>query len=255
MPSHEELIRAQFTRQASAFAKSQGHLDEGSLQRLAAASGLNADDLVLDVACGTGMVACAFAIVARHVTGIDLTAAMLDQARALQHRRDLGNLSWELGDATQLPFARESFSLVLSRYAFHHAPDPLSVLREMVRVCRKGGRIVIADGCPAPDKAHAHHRFEKLMDPSHARALTETEFDAILREVGLTKVNKAWDRLDMELGRSLAAAFPNPGDDEVIRRMVRDDVGVDALGLNVTAVGDELRYAYPILIIVAEKTA
>lgn len=253
MATHDELILDQFTRQAEAFAKSRGHLDDGSLQRLARCSALDANDVVLDVACGTGMVACAFASIARQVTGVDLTPAMLNQARDLQRDRGLNNVTWDVGDATALPYQDEAFSLVVSRYAFHHAPDPARMLFEMVRVCQRGGRVVVSDGCPPPEKAEAYHRFEKLMDPSHARALTEPEFESIFRAAGLINVRKTWDALEMELERSLASAFPNAGDETELRRMVHSDADANALGLNVHRVGDEWRYAYPILIIVGQK--
>ena len=52
------------------------------------------------------------------------TPAMLAQARKLQEQKGLANLSWEVGDVSALPFADAAFSVVLSRYAFHHLPNP-----------------------------------------------------------------------------------------------------------------------------------
>jgi ubiquinone/menaquinone biosynthesis C-methylase UbiE len=52
-------------------------------------------DTVLDVACGSGIVSCAFAEVASHVTGIDITPAMLEQAQILAQQKNLANLSWQ----------------------------------------------------------------------------------------------------------------------------------------------------------------
>ena len=66
-------------------------------------------DTVLDVACGPGLLACAFARVAKHATGIDMTPAMLEQARKTQHEQGLKNVSWEQGDVYALPFPARSF--------------------------------------------------------------------------------------------------------------------------------------------------
>lgn len=74
---HQRLIREQFTKQAIPFSQMQNH----SPELLLAASGAGPEDTVLDVACGPGLMACAFAKVARHVTGIDLTPAMIEQAK------------------------------------------------------------------------------------------------------------------------------------------------------------------------------
>lgn len=120
--------------------------------------------------------ACAFAKAARHVTGIDLTPAMIEQAKVMQQADKLTNLTWHIGDVQPLPFADASFSLVFTRYSFHHFLDPRAVLAEMVRVCTPGGRIVVVDVFTSgPEQAEAYNRMEKLRDPSHVRALALEE--------------------------------------------------------------------------------
>jgi ubiquinone/menaquinone biosynthesis C-methylase UbiE len=251
--SHRQITIHQFTRQAAPFSQSAGHTNEESLRLLAEMVELSGEDTVLDVACGAGIVACKFAAVASHVTGVDLTPAMLGQARLLAARRGLTNLTWRQGDVEALPFPDESFSVVLSRYAFHHFPNPGVVLSEMARVCRPGGRVMIADGCPPPEKADAYNHFEKLIDPSHHRALTLAELLTLVSGAGLENVRSAFHRMEMELERQLAASFPNPGDDERLRRLFREDVGVDRLGVGAHWRGDEIHYAYPVVVLVARK--
>lgn len=151
MTSQRERILDQFSRQAVPFSAAAPIRNEQALQLLVEASQAGPDDDVLDVACGPGLVACAFARTARQVTGIDLTPAMIERARQLAEEQPLPNLSWHCGDVVPLPFADNSFSIVLSRLAFHHFPDPARVLAEMKRVCRPGGRVVIADLIAYPD--------------------------------------------------------------------------------------------------------
>src|SRR6516164_4103047 len=107
------LILDQFTKQAVPFSQMQNH----SPELLLAVSAVGPDDSVLDVACGPGLMACEFAKVARHVTGIDLTPAMIDQARALQCSQGLTNLTWQVGNVLPLPFSDASFTLVFTRYS------------------------------------------------------------------------------------------------------------------------------------------
>src|SRR6185436_12432145 len=97
MTTHRDAILDQFTRQAIPFATSPGIKDEAALRMVIEFSGAGPTDTVLDVACGPGILACAFARVARHVTGIDITPAMLDRARALQTESGLTNLTWQQG--------------------------------------------------------------------------------------------------------------------------------------------------------------
>lgn len=94
------------------------------------------DDTALDVACGPGLLTCALAARVRHATGIDLTSAMLEQAREVQSERGVANVAWDQGDVTRLPYKDGEFSIVATRFTFHHFLDPLAVLKEMRRVCR-----------------------------------------------------------------------------------------------------------------------
>src|SRR5437016_3412379 len=181
MSTHQELIRDQFTKQAVPFATAPGIKDEEALRRLVDCTGAGPEDTVLDVACGPGLVVCAFAQVVRHATGIDLTPAMIEQARKLQQDKGLTNVSWQISDVLPLPYVAASFSIVTSRYAFHHFPDPLAILQDMQRVCTPGGKVVVIDvtASPDPGKAAAYNRMEKLRDPSHVRALTLVELEGL----------------------------------------------------------------------------
>src|SRR5215471_12100444 len=133
MTKHNEEIVDQFTRQAVPFSTAKGIRDAQALELLVAAAGTSADDTVLDVACGPGLVACAFARVARHVTGIDLTPAMLDRASAIAAEQGVTNVTFQVGDVMRMPFPDASFSIVVARFAFHHFVHPGAVLAEMKR--------------------------------------------------------------------------------------------------------------------------
>lgn len=112
MDEQRQLILDQFTRQALPFSEMHARDDDEIHQLLIATAGITAADEVLDVACGPGLVACEVAKIARHVTGIDLTPAMIDQARERQRVLGLPNLTWLRGDAQPLPFSDGAFSRV-----------------------------------------------------------------------------------------------------------------------------------------------
>ncbi len=82
-PSHRDMILDQFSRQAVPFSTAPGIKDEQALRMIVEFSGAGPEDTVLDVAGGGGIIVCAFARVVRHATGIDLTPAMIERARAL----------------------------------------------------------------------------------------------------------------------------------------------------------------------------
>src|SRR5437764_3378662 len=178
---HRHEILDQFTRQATPFATAPGIRDEAALKLIVECSGAGPEDTVLDVACGPGLVVAAFARVVRHATGIDITPAMLERARAHAAQLGLTNVSWRQGDVLPLPWPDASFSIVTSRFAFHHFLDPAAVLTQMARVCRPGGTIVVVDSAPAPETADAFNRMEIVRDPSHVRALPLAEHVALFK--------------------------------------------------------------------------
>jgi SAM-dependent methyltransferase len=117
-------------------------------ESLAEAADLRAGERVLDVACGNGNAALAAARRFARVTGIDFVPSLLDRARA---RAAADGLALELreADAEELPFPDGAFDAVLSSFGVMFTPDQPRAARELLRVCRPGGRIALA--CWTPD--------------------------------------------------------------------------------------------------------
>ena len=253
MSSHRDRIVDQFTRQAVPFSTAPGIRDEAALQLLVEASGAGSEDTVLDVACGPGLVVCAFARVVRHATGIDVTPAMLERARTVAAEAGVTNVTWQHGEVLPLPFADASFSIVVSRFAFHHFERPDAVLAEMRRVCRPDGRVVVCDlmASDDPRKAARFHEIEILRDPSHIRALTLADLRALFPAAGLPEPEATFYRLPFELEGLLERSFPRPEDVPTIRAAYRAAAANDGLGLSTRLVGDEVRAAYPVVILCA----
>ena len=249
--AHDAEIVDQFTKQAIPFAQSASALDP--IQMLIELSKVAADDVVLDVACGPGLVACEFAKVARHVTGIDLTEKMIELAKERQKELGLGNLSWDIGSAYPLPFDTASFSVVVTRYSFHHFLDPKEALGEMIRVCRPNGIVLVADIALPPEKVDAYNRVERLRDPSHIQAYSYGAWEKIFRESGLRNLQRGSHRLELPLDELLKGSFPHPGDDEKIREIFRKDIGVDSLGMDAHLVGAEIHMSFPTSVYVGNK--
>jgi len=209
---------------------------------------------VLDVACGPGLISIEFAKRARHVTGIDITPAMIQQAKSLQQKNNLNNMKWDISDVSNnLPYLTGSFSIVVSRYIFHHLLNPLSVLIEMNRVCTAGGLVIVIDPTPASDKVTMYNIVEKLRDPSHVKALTDSEYEDLFKKAGIPIIRKRSYRLRFELEEHLRTSFPNPGDMFKIRQLFVEDAKNDILGLESKFDGDKLYFSYPNSIFVGQK--
>lgn len=254
--AQHQRILDQFTRQAGPFRELAAHSEESSMRLILEASRAGADDSVLDVACGPGLTACAFARVVRHVTGIDLTPAMIEQAELHQRALGLDNLAWRLGDAAALPFPDGAFSLVFTRYSFHHMLNPAAALGEMIRVCAPGGRVVVVDVyTTTPKQAEAYNAAEKLRDPSHTRALDLAELIELMRAGGLADVTTDFYGLEVDFESLLASSFPDPGNVETLRRIFHEDVGRDRLGVAARFDGEtgRLRFKFPVAAAVGRR--
>jgi ubiquinone/menaquinone biosynthesis C-methylase UbiE len=252
--AHQANIIDQFSRQALPFSQQAAHSQEAFLNLLLEMSGVGAQDTVLDVACGPGLVATAFAAKGKQVTGIDLTPAMIERAREIQEEKGLTNMSWQIGTVLPLPFTDAAFSLVITRYSFHHFLEPQAVFTEMVRVCAPGGRVLVADVTMAPEKREFFDDEEKLRDPSHTRTLTPDEFLQMAEALCLRDLKTRFFRSERNLNAHLRASFPHPGDAEKVRQIFREDIGKDQLGLGAHWQGNEIYFAYPIIVVVGRKT-
>lgn len=100
-------------------------------------------DRALDVCCGTGIVACRIAGTGAKVTGLDVTPAMLAQARRRAGEEGVG-VNFVEGSAERLPFPAAAFDLVTCQQGLQFVPDRQAAVREMRRVLAPGGRAVIA---------------------------------------------------------------------------------------------------------------
>jgi SAM-dependent methyltransferase len=115
--------------------------------RLVRFAGIRAGHRVLDVACGTGVVAVTAARSGASVTGLDLTPPLLDVARdnALSAAVDI---DWREGDVENLPFEPDSFDVVVSQFGHMFAPRPGVAVDEMLRVLKPGGTIAFSTWPP-----------------------------------------------------------------------------------------------------------
>ena len=111
------------------------------------AGDLRAGERVLDVACGSGPAALVAARRYCEVTGIDFVPSLLERAR-MRASAEGFDVDFLEADAQDLPFEADSFDAVLSVYGVQFAPDQQRAARELVRVTRPGGRIILAS--PAP---------------------------------------------------------------------------------------------------------
>ena len=160
--------------------------------------GVKPGDRILEVGVGTGINISLYPTNC-HITGIDLSTPMLEKARERVAREDLRNVRLLEMDAAKLTFADDAFDIVYAPYLVSVVPDPVQVVREMRRVCRPGGKIIILNHFRSANPILS--RMERAISPFTVHIGFKSDLDlpgflaqAELQPISIEKVNvpKIW---------------------------------------------------------------
>ena len=245
---HKELIQKQFTKTAEAFSTFATRDTPEVLKEKVDFAKPQSNDTVLDVACGPGAFALAVAPHVHFAGGVDLTPEMLRRARAYQTEKQILNAAFVRGDAEQLPFGDAKFDLVSCQCSFHHLPKPQLVLREMVRVTKPEGRLLIVDPlAPESDSKYAfYNRIERLRDPSHTLTLRLTEFLRLFEEEGLEIMRQSLRRRQRSFNNWMLRGGHAPGTKRYLetRKLMEDFMAGDRAGFSAQSLGEDIHFVH-----------
>ena len=226
---HEALVKSQFGGQATAYLQSSVHAQGADLRRL---SEWLADDNsaeLLDVGCGAGHASFTAAPLVNSVTAYDLSEGMLTVVAQEAQKRGLHNITCAQGPAEILPFAENSFDIVISRYSAHHWHDMQAALMEIRRVLKPGGRFIMMD-IASPGKAILDvwlQTIEMLRDPSHIHNYSQGQWLTMVNNRGMVVEKLVGDKLHLEFSSWVARMKTPDNIVEAIRYLqskVSDDV-------------------------------
>lgn len=181
-------VRAQFARSAELYATSAVHARGRDLDVVVRFARPQPTDVVLDVSTGAGHTALALAPYVARVVATDLTPEMLAVARRLAAERGVRNVEFQEADVRALPFGDATFDVVTCRTAAHHYPELVTPVREMGRVLRRGGRLVVSDTVsPADEVADRFvNAVETVRDRTHVRDWSVAEWAEAFEAAGLS---------------------------------------------------------------------
>ncbi|NEB86997.1 class I SAM-dependent methyltransferase [Streptomyces anulatus] len=175
-------VRTHFADRASTYDRSSSWCTDDALGELMLSRAApRPDDAVLDVACGTGLVSRLFAGRVRRLAGLDITPEMAEQARDV-----LDELV--IAPAEELPFGDGTFDIVVCRQGIQFMTLPDAV-REMVRVTRPGGRVVLAHLCAyGDDDRDEYAEILRLRNPARRHFFLPGDVGALLAGAGCEPV-------------------------------------------------------------------
>lgn len=179
-------VQKQFGSTARSYVTSEIHQKGKDLQLLLAISEITGEENLLDIATGGGHTANLFAPHVKHVTALDLTQPMLQEAEKFIKGNYHKNVEFVQGDAEQLPFSDQTFDIVTCRIAPHHFPNIEKFIDEAYRVLKNEGYFLLDDNVtPESDEQDQfYNTVEKLRDYSHFRAWKKTEWLKMLELQG-----------------------------------------------------------------------
>jgi len=149
LPVTSRSAADQFRRNPATFARMTALMSSSAdakfLQYMVSISGAARDERVLEVACGSGACALAFAERCGLAIGLDPSADLVAQARAAAARHGAGNVVFMAGEIERMAFRDAAFDAAVCRFAFHHFTNPARVFAEMARVVGPRGWMVVVD--------------------------------------------------------------------------------------------------------------
>jgi SAM-dependent methyltransferase len=233
--AHSSSIRDEFAHQADSFARSPAMSLGETLGVLVDLVPEDHGARWVEVACGPGLIARAMAPRVGSMVGIDLTPTMVEKARADATAAGVGNVTFEVGDATALDLPDDSLDGAITRFSLHHIPAPIRVLEEMRRVVRSGGYVIVSDFVTDDEGASAawQEQIERLRDPSHWALLTPSRIAALADRVGLEHDLDRVVPFEIDYEEWLNRGSGGPANAELIERL-RGEAPPQAGSLRVT---------------------
>ncbi|RDU15612.1 class I SAM-dependent methyltransferase [Citrobacter freundii] len=204
--SHHDNVEKQFGSQANAYLTSTVHASGRDLQRLGERLSAFPQARVLDMGCGAGHASFVAAQHVKLVVAYDLSSQMLEVVAEAAKDRGLENIATRQGYAESLPFEDNVFDVVISRYSAHHWHDVGRALREVNRVLKPGGVLIVMDvmspGHPVRDIWL--QTVEALRDTSHVRNYSSGEWLSLINDANLIADTLLTDRLALEFSSWVA---------------------------------------------------
>ena len=255
--SHQQLVRDEFSRQAEAMANAPAFSAEAIMDRFKEAIAPKKSGVMLDLACGPGILLAGLASSMKLNVGVDITPKMIQMAHAKCLSANLLNTRFLESPAENLPFPSAAFDCVLTRLTLHHFLEPIRVLREVKRILKPDGILVIADLISSEDltETRIHNALEQLRDPSHIRMLPQSELLNVVNDAGFRVIStdhwlqgrqfSEWAAI-VENARSLKSL-------EVVMKTIAAS-GLTA-GVNLRASSDSVEFIHHWMFIVARPAS
>ena len=251
----KDLIRAQFNKQAENFSKWSVTQNEEYLEAYFTFCRMLPDDSLLDVACGTGEFSLFAAPRIYKAVGVDISDRMIELARHQASENRVANATFLCRDVSGIPWDDDSFSIVICKSAFHHIHDYEKIIGEMVRCCKKGGRISIQD-IVAYENDHVNDFFEQMerqIDISHHVSLPKDFIQDLYKRNNLTILSTFEVEVELNLKEYLGHANQSEKCRTEIQRLLEIGLGDSEISEYFVAKDGGLSFRRNVFMVLGQK--
>lgn len=223
MSQEPQPVQKQFGTVAANYRTSLVHASGMELGVMLEQANLTGNERVLDAGCGAGHTALKMARAAREVIAYDLTPEMLTQVEQLAADNNVSNIGTQQGNVEEMPFADNSFDVVVSRYSAHHWAHPQLALAEIRRVLKEDGKFILCDIVSLDDFTYDTflQAIELLRDLSHVRDHSVAQWLDMFHEAGFAGEVVLTNTLTLQFQRWVER-MATPADQVAILRRLFD---------------------------------
>lgn len=203
----ETIVRKQYDQLAAVYDLRWKSYIANTLSFLKTWAEISQTDTILDVACGTGeferLLLSEYS--SQQIVGVDISDKML--AIAKQKCSAYPQVSFQIASASNLPFDNDNFDVIVSANSFHYFDDPLAALKEMRRVLKPDGKVIILDWCRDYLTCKICDAILKIFDPAHQQCYTQNEFHRLLEDANFAVYRATRIRFGVVWGLMVATAI------------------------------------------------
>jgi SAM-dependent methyltransferase len=203
-------------------------------------------DHVLDVPCADGALAFEVAPSCRYIVGLDSSESQIASAATRDVEEGLANTSFQVGRAEHLEFADGTFDRVFCWDGLHHFQEPPAAIRELVRVLRSPGYLILVDIEASDDRIwrEIHNRIEHSRDPAHRGLFGRAEVRTLLEAEGMSIERETRWKVRRSFDKWMAPVNPDAGTTDRTRRLLTEAARKRAAGLEIMIKGRSIEVVH-----------
>ncbi|NME34988.1 MULTISPECIES: methyltransferase domain-containing protein [Fusobacterium] len=246
-----EKNKSSFNKQAEDYNKFEFINNKTEIQKIINSGYPYNNKRVLDLACGVGVIALELSKYAEIVDALDISPLMIEKIKKACNKKGISNINYLVGDAHNLKYEDNTFDTIVTRLSMHHFNNPVVVLKEIKRVLKNFGELIIIDiiANENEEEAKLQDSFNKIRDFSHNKFFTLNSLKKMLKDESF--INPEIQLWKQKRNFKDWISLSNYSDDENILYNIMKGFAINniKLGMNLSFENNNLSFEQKMLLI------